>query len=172
MRDISPASPESRRKRLASMRAAFGTDVEEKLKPRLTAWEVIKRVAITEESETHARGVGRPPFEHALVVREVDRVAGVTELERVRRTQPPRGARQDPRGTGRARRDRAGVLGRLRSESRGASAFEVLLHGLRRSFVNRAERTRHVIGSDLPRPRQDRAIAAFGDADRREVVLE
>ncbi len=28
------------------MRAAFGTEVEEKLKPRLTAWEVIKRVAI------------------------------------------------------------------------------------------------------------------------------
>src|SRR5437868_622050 len=46
MRDISPQSPESRRKRLASMRAAFGTEVEEKLKPRLTTWEVIKRVAI------------------------------------------------------------------------------------------------------------------------------
>ena len=46
MRDVSPQSPESRRKRLASMRAAFGTEVEEKLKPRVTAWEVIKRVAI------------------------------------------------------------------------------------------------------------------------------
>ena len=46
MRDASPQSPEARRKRLASMRAAFGTDVEEKLKPRATAWEVIKRVAI------------------------------------------------------------------------------------------------------------------------------
>src|SRR5919107_3185721 len=46
MRDISPVSPEARRKRLASMRAAFGTEVEEKLKPRLTAWEVIKRIAI------------------------------------------------------------------------------------------------------------------------------
>jgi membrane protein len=46
MRDVSPQSPEARRKRLASMRAAFGTEVEEKLKPRLTAWEVIKRVAI------------------------------------------------------------------------------------------------------------------------------
>jgi len=46
MRDISPQSPESRRKRLASLRAAFGTEVEEKLKPRLTAWEVVKRVAI------------------------------------------------------------------------------------------------------------------------------
>jgi membrane protein len=46
MRDSSPESPESRRKRLASMRAAFGTEVEEKLKPRLTPWEVIKRVAV------------------------------------------------------------------------------------------------------------------------------
>src|SRR3954467_5021386 len=46
MRDISPQSPEARRKRLASMRAAFGADVEEKLKPRVTAWEVTERVAI------------------------------------------------------------------------------------------------------------------------------
>jgi membrane protein len=46
MREISPESPEARRKRLASMRAAFGTEVEEKLKPRLTAWEVVKRVSI------------------------------------------------------------------------------------------------------------------------------
>src|SRR4051794_333449 len=46
MRDVSPESPESRRKRLASMRAAFGTEVEEKLKPRLTPWEVAKRVAV------------------------------------------------------------------------------------------------------------------------------
>jgi membrane protein len=46
MRDISPQSPEARRKRLASMRAAFGTEVEEKLKPRPTPWEVVKRVAV------------------------------------------------------------------------------------------------------------------------------
>ena len=46
MRDHSPLSPEERRKRLATMRAAFGTEVEEKLKPRVTAWEVTKRVAI------------------------------------------------------------------------------------------------------------------------------
>ena len=46
MRELSPQSPEARRKRLASMRAAFGTEVEEKLKPRLTPWEVIKRVSI------------------------------------------------------------------------------------------------------------------------------
>ena len=46
MREASPQSPEARRKRLASMRAAFGTDVEEKLKPRLTPWEVIKRIAV------------------------------------------------------------------------------------------------------------------------------
>jgi membrane protein len=46
MRDVSPQSPEARRKRLASMRAAFGTEVEEKLKPKQTVWEVVKRVAI------------------------------------------------------------------------------------------------------------------------------
>ena len=46
MRETSPQSPEARRKRLASMRAAFGTDVEEKLKPRLTPWEVVKRVVV------------------------------------------------------------------------------------------------------------------------------
>src|SRR5437764_5660342 len=46
MRDISPQSPEARRKRLASMRAAFGTEVEEKLKPKLTAWEVVRLVAV------------------------------------------------------------------------------------------------------------------------------
>lgn len=28
------------------MRAAFGTEVEEKLKPRLTVWEVVKRIAV------------------------------------------------------------------------------------------------------------------------------
>ncbi len=46
MRDLSPQSPEARRKRLASMRAAFGAEVEEKLKPKQSAWEVMKRVAI------------------------------------------------------------------------------------------------------------------------------
>src|SRR4051795_13140547 len=46
MREISPQSPEARRKRLASMRAAFGTEVEEKLKPRRTPWEILKRVVI------------------------------------------------------------------------------------------------------------------------------
>lgn len=46
MRDSSPQSPEARRKRLAGLRAAFGTEVEERLKPRLTPWEVIKRVAV------------------------------------------------------------------------------------------------------------------------------
>ncbi|HET7576691.1 MAG TPA: YihY/virulence factor BrkB family protein [Sphingomicrobium sp.] len=46
MRDASPQSPEARRKRLAEMRAAFGTEVEEKLKPRMTPWEVVKRVIV------------------------------------------------------------------------------------------------------------------------------
>src|SRR4029078_11687888 len=56
MRDASPQSPEARRKRLASMRAAFGTHVEEKLKPKITPWEVTKRVAV---------GVDNDGFIHA-----------------------------------------------------------------------------------------------------------
>ena len=45
MRDHSNQSPEARRKRLASLRAAFGPDVERKLRPHITIWEVVKRVA-------------------------------------------------------------------------------------------------------------------------------
>src|SRR5438552_8867333 len=66
MREISPQSPEARRKRLASMRAAFGTDVEEKLKPRLTPWEVVKRVAI---------GVYNDGFIHAGILAYLSIVA-------------------------------------------------------------------------------------------------
>jgi membrane protein len=46
MMDISPQSPEARRKRLASMRAAFGREVAERLKPGTYPFEVVKRVAI------------------------------------------------------------------------------------------------------------------------------
>ncbi len=46
MRDTSPQSPEARRKRLATMRAAFGPQVQEKLKPRVTVWEIVKRISI------------------------------------------------------------------------------------------------------------------------------
>jgi membrane protein len=46
MKDVSPQSPEARRKRLASMEAAFGHDVVEKLKPRAYALEVLKRVGV------------------------------------------------------------------------------------------------------------------------------
>jgi membrane protein len=46
MQDHSPLSPEERRKRLASVRAAFGPEVEEKLRPKLTPWEVVKRVSV------------------------------------------------------------------------------------------------------------------------------
>jgi len=45
MREISPLSPEQRRKRLASASAAFGPDVARRLKPRHYAWEIVKRVA-------------------------------------------------------------------------------------------------------------------------------
>jgi membrane protein len=46
MRDHSPLSPEERRKRLATVRAAFGTAVEQKLRPKPTPWEITKRVAV------------------------------------------------------------------------------------------------------------------------------
>ena len=46
MRDVSPLSPEQRRKRLASASAAFGPDVVRRLKPHHHAWEVVKRVAV------------------------------------------------------------------------------------------------------------------------------
>lgn len=46
MRDVSPLSPEQRRKRLASASAAFGPDVAKRLKPRHYIWEVVKRVAV------------------------------------------------------------------------------------------------------------------------------
>lgn len=46
MRDLSPLSPEARRKQLASASAAFGPEVAERLKPRHYAWEVIKRVSV------------------------------------------------------------------------------------------------------------------------------
>ena len=46
MQDHSPLSPEERRKQLASLSAAFGKDVAEKLRHRIDIWEVIKRVAV------------------------------------------------------------------------------------------------------------------------------
>ncbi|QIK78467.1 YihY/virulence factor BrkB family protein [Sphingomonas piscis] len=46
MMDQSPQSPEARRKRLAAMRAAFGREVAERLKPGSAPVEVAKRVAI------------------------------------------------------------------------------------------------------------------------------
>jgi len=46
MRDISPLSPEERRKRLASASAAFGPEVAKRLKPRHYAWEIVKRIAV------------------------------------------------------------------------------------------------------------------------------
>lgn len=46
MKDHSPLAPEERRKQQASLAAAFGTDVAEKLKPHHHAWEVVKRVSV------------------------------------------------------------------------------------------------------------------------------
>ncbi len=46
MQDHSPLAPEERRKRLASLSAAFGRDVAEKLRPGTYPFEVVKRTAI------------------------------------------------------------------------------------------------------------------------------
>jgi membrane protein len=46
MKDISPQSPEARRKRLASLKAAFGGAVTDSLKPGAYPFQVIKRVAV------------------------------------------------------------------------------------------------------------------------------
>lgn len=46
MRDVSPLSPEQRRKRLASASAAFGPDVARRLRPHQHVWVVVKRVAV------------------------------------------------------------------------------------------------------------------------------
>lgn len=46
MQDISPHSPEARRKRLAAIQAKFGTQVVERVKPGTKPFEVAKRVLI------------------------------------------------------------------------------------------------------------------------------
>jgi membrane protein len=46
MKDLSPQSPEARRKRLARMTAAFGRDVAQRMKPGSRPFEVMKRVAV------------------------------------------------------------------------------------------------------------------------------
>ena len=46
MLNVSPQSPEERRKRLADLHAKFGADVADRFHPRVTAWSVIKRVAL------------------------------------------------------------------------------------------------------------------------------
>lgn len=46
MKEVSPESPEARRKRLASIEAAFGHDVVERIKARTDLWQVIKRIAV------------------------------------------------------------------------------------------------------------------------------
>jgi membrane protein len=46
MKDISPQSPEARRKRLAAARAKFGQDVVDAIRPGSKPFEVVKRVAV------------------------------------------------------------------------------------------------------------------------------
>jgi membrane protein len=46
MQDHSPLAPEERRKRLAAVAAAVGSDVAERLRPGAYPWEVVKRVSV------------------------------------------------------------------------------------------------------------------------------
>ena len=46
MQEQHPLSPEARRKRLAAETAAYGHEVAEKIQPKTTAWEIVKRIAI------------------------------------------------------------------------------------------------------------------------------
>ena len=46
MKSVSPQSPEERRKRLAELKAEFGSDVADKFRPTSTPWIVTKRVAV------------------------------------------------------------------------------------------------------------------------------
>lgn len=83
MRDISPESPEARRKRLASAKAHFGT-IREKSRHTRT-WEVIKRVAIGVYSDgfIHAGNLAYLAllsiFPFVIVAAAVARLFGQTE---------------------------------------------------------------------------------------------
>jgi len=46
MQDLSPQSPEARRKRLAAARAKFGQDVVDAIRPGSKPFEIVKRVAV------------------------------------------------------------------------------------------------------------------------------
>ena len=46
MQDHSPLAPEERRKRLAAVAAAVGSNVAERLRPGAPPWEVVKRVSV------------------------------------------------------------------------------------------------------------------------------
>ena len=84
MRDISPESPEARRKRLASAKAHLGT-IRDRMPSRSQAWEVIKRVAIGVYSDgfIHAGNLAYLAllsiFPFVIVAAAVARLFGQTE---------------------------------------------------------------------------------------------
>lgn len=99
MREISPESPEARRKRLARAKAHLGT-IRGKLGSRSRTWEVIKRVAIGVYSDgfIHAGNLAYLAllsiFPFVIVAAAVARLFGATEegMEAVNallRTMPP-----------------------------------------------------------------------------------
>ena len=84
MRDISPESPEARRKRLASAKAHFGT-IRQKIRPGSRFFEVIKRVAVGVYSDgfIHAGNLAYLAllslFPFVIVAAAIARVFGQTE---------------------------------------------------------------------------------------------
>ena len=83
MRDVSPESPEARRKKLASAKAHFGT-IREKGR-RTRAWTVVKRVAVGVYSDgfIHAGNLAYLAllsiFPFVIVAAAVARLFGQTE---------------------------------------------------------------------------------------------
>ena len=84
MLDISPESPEARRKRLAKAKARFGS-IRESLRPGRRPWEVIKRVAIGVYSDgfIHAGNLAYLAllsiFPFVIVAAAIARLFGQTE---------------------------------------------------------------------------------------------
>ncbi|HWT12768.1 MAG TPA: YihY/virulence factor BrkB family protein [Allosphingosinicella sp.] len=84
MRDISPESPEARRKRLAKAKARLGT-IRQSFRPGERAWEIVKRVAIGVYSDgfIHAGNLAYLAllsiFPFVIVAAAVARLFGQTE---------------------------------------------------------------------------------------------
>ena len=85
MLDASPQSPEARRKRLALMRAKFGTAVVDRMRPGTRPFEVVKRVSVGVYNDgfIHAGNLAYlallAMFPFFIVAAALTRLVGVTE---------------------------------------------------------------------------------------------